>query len=199
MSKVVAMPNAGYPLRALKQLAADADKLVRRYDVLNDLPDTLREKIEATNREQIDQLIADAKKNTTLNEREQAMLAQCEAALLRFDPPSNYEDNRLKRGVICERVALLVGAFPNGAPCDPAVFVRALIEAVGSVEYLSLPALDNAVWEIIETKKFIPAISEVLEIVIKQRSVWGKRLCAIGEIAETASWALKEIEELATS
>jgi hypothetical protein len=201
--KVVAMPNTGYPLRALKQLAADADHLVWRYDVLNDLPDTFRETIEvAKSPEQIAELIAAAKNTAALNERDQATLAKCEATLQRLDPPSNYEDDgqgNLKRSVIGERVAMLVGGFPNGAPSDPAVFVRLLFEAVSSVECLSLPALDSAVWEVLETKNFFPTISEVQEIVLKQRSLWGKRICAIEEIAETSIWALREITKLAAS
>jgi hypothetical protein len=199
MSKVVAMPNPGYPLRALKQFAADADEIVRRYRELDDLGTNTYVKIEATtNREQIAKLIDAARKTATLNERDQATLAQCEAALLRFDANSNYEDDgkgNLKRSVIGERIALLVGAFPNGAPCDPAVFVRALIEAVSSID-VSLLALDSAVWEIIETKKFVPATAEVLEIVNRQHEKWGKRVCAIEELAEASNWELKQIEKL---
>jgi hypothetical protein len=199
MSKVVAMPNPGYPLRALKQFATDADQIVRRYRELDDLDTKTYLKIEAaTNREQIAKLIDAAKKTATLNERDQATLAQCEAALQRFDPDSNYDDDgkgNLKRSVIGERIALLVGAFPNSAPCDPPVFVRALIEAVSSVD-VSLLALDSAVWEIIETKKFIPAISEVLEIVKKQHEKWGERVCTIEELAHASSWELKHIEKL---
>jgi hypothetical protein len=202
MSNIVAMqPYPGHPLRALKQFAADADHLVWRYNELNDLWAVTYEKIEATkNGEQITELIAAAKKIATLNQLDQATLAQCEAALQRFDPETNYEDDgqgNLKPSVIAARIAVLVGSFPNGAPSDPAVFVRMLIDAVSSVEYLSLPTLDAAIWEIVETKKFVPTISEVLEIVRKQQSGWGKRFCAIHEIAETASWALEEIAELA--
>jgi hypothetical protein len=200
MSKVVAMPNSGYPLRALKQFATDADQIVRRYREMDDLDTNAFLKIEAaTNRVQIDQVIAAAKKTATLNERDQITLAQCEATLQRFDPDSNYEDDgkgNLKRSVIGERIALLVGSFPAGAPSDPAVYVRALIEAVGSAD-ASLLALDSAVWEIIETKKFIPAISEALEIVKKQHEKWCNRVCAIEELAEASNWELKEIEKLA--
>ena len=50
----------------------------------------------------------------------------------------------------------LVGAFPNGAPGDPEVYVGMLFEAVCAVEGLGLPALDAAVREIVATKKFFP-------------------------------------------
>jgi hypothetical protein len=99
--------------------------------------------------------------------------------------------------VIGERVALLVGAFPGGAPSDPLVFVQMLIENVCAIDYLTLPALDAAIWQIVGTKKFIPAVSEVLEIVTKQQADWSKRFCAIQEgVAESWRWALAEIEEL---
>jgi hypothetical protein len=203
VTKIVPMqPYPGYPLRSLKQFAADADRMVRRYNQLSNLPDVACQKIEAMkNDERIDdlnELIATAKKAATLSKHDEATLAQCEAALERLDPASNYEDNgqgSLKRGVIGERIAVLVGAFPNAAPSDPAVFVRMLIESICSVD-LSLPALDAAIWQIVGTKKFIPAVSEVLEVVTKQQGDWSTRVCAIQCIAETSSWALAEIEEL---
>ncbi|WOH60933.1 hypothetical protein [Bradyrhizobium sp. BWC-3-1] len=186
-------------MRELKQFAANADKIERRYHEMDDLDTKTYLKVEATtNREQIVKLIDAARKTATLNERDQTTLAQCEAALLRFDADSNYEDDgkgNLKRSVIGERIALLLGAFPNGAPCDPVVYVRALFEVVGSVD-VSLLALDSAVWEIIETKTFVPAINEVLKIVNKQHEKWRERVCAIEELAGASSWELDRIEKL---
>jgi hypothetical protein len=190
MSNIVPMqPCPGHPLRSLKRFAADADRIVRRYNEL----DNLGTEVFA---ERVDDLIT-AKAAATLNEHDEALLAQCEAARQRFEPDSNYDDDDgLKRGVIGERIAVLVGAFPNAAPGDPAVFVRMLIENVSSVDHLTMSALDAAIWEIVGTMKFIPAISEVMQIVNKQQAVWFDRFLAIQDIAETSRWIVEQIEAL---
>jgi hypothetical protein len=198
VTKIVPIqPYPGHPLRSLNRFAADADRIVRRYNELNDLPDIACQKIEAMkNGERIDELIADARQAASLNECDEALLAECQAALQRFEPEGNYDDNRLKRGVIGERLAMLVGAFPGGSPSDPVVFVTTLVESVCAIDYLTLTALDAAIWQIIGTMKFIPAVSEVLKIVNKQRADWSKRFCAIDGIDEASHWAMEEIEEL---
>ncbi len=168
---------------------------------LDDLPDLVRKKLAATtNRELIDKRIAEAKKTATLDQHDQTMLAQCEAALQEFDAAEFYEDdfkeNNLKRSVIGERIAMLVGGFPNGAPSDPMVYVRMLVKSVCTVDDLIMPALDAAIWEIIGTKKFLPAVSEVLEIVNGQTAPWNARSWAIRDLADTSRRVVAWIEEL---
>jgi hypothetical protein len=202
VTKIVPIqPYPGHPLRSLNRFAADADRIVRRYNELNDLPDFVLQKIEAMkNGEQMDatSLIADAKKAATLSKHDEALLARCQTALQLFEPEGNYDDddNRLKRGVIGERIAVLVGAFPGGSPCDPLVFVTTLVESVCAIDYLTVTALDAAIWRIVGTMKFIPAVSEVLEIVNKQQADWMKRFCSIHGIAESSHWAMGEVEAL---
>jgi hypothetical protein len=181
-------PYPGHPLRALNQFAEDADRFVRRYEALDDLPRVIREQAKALHdSDQIDKLFAEAKRTATLNEDEEAKLAWCEAALQRFDPQGNYEENDregdLKRAVIADRIAVLLGAFPNANPSDPEVYVRNLIENVSSVA-LTLPALDAAIWEIVGTKKFVPAVSEVMEVVNEQCAKWEARFSAIWGLAD---------------
>ena len=201
MSNIVPInPYPGHPLRALKQFAADADELVDLFNELDDLPDVVREKIkELESREQFDKLFADAKRTATLSEYTSDVQARCEAALQRFDPEAAYEDANpeanLKRSVIGERVAMLVGSFANASPGDPQVFVTAVIESICAVD-VSLPALDAAIWQLTGTKKFIPAVSEVLEIMNEQQEVWGKRLEAIWRIDHKSRRTLERIEAL---
>lgn len=203
MSNIVPLqPYPGHPLRSLKQFAAKADSIVWRYDRLDNLPDILREKIEATtNREQIDQLIADAKRTAVLDNHDKTLLAWCEAALERFDPEDNYEidDDKqyhLKPSVVAARIAVLVGGFPAGAPSDPAVYLKVMMEHVCSVEALSLVALDAAIWEAVGTLKFIPSVAELMVIVKRQKAQWNKRFEAIQNIAESSCWTLAEIDAL---
>jgi hypothetical protein len=202
MNNIVAMqPCPGHPLRALKQFAAKADYVALRYNQIDKLLDTLGEKIGATtNRELIDQLIADAKRTAVLDDHDKTLLAWCEAAVQRFDPDDNYEidDDKkyvLKPSVVAARIAVLVGAFPAGAPSDPTVYLKVMMEHVRSVEALSLVALDAAIWEAVGTLKFIPSVSELMVIVKRQKEQWHKRFMAIQGIAESSHWALAEIAE----
>jgi len=104
----------------------------------------------------------------------------------------------LKPSVVAARIALLVGAFPAGAPSDPAVYLKVMMEHVCSVEP-SLVELDAAIWEATGTLKFIPSVSELMVILKRQGVQWHRRIMAIQNIAEASSWALKEIAELAAS
>jgi hypothetical protein len=193
-------PYPRHPLRALNQFAVDADWLVRRYAALDELLGIVREKAKALHdSDQIGELFAEAKRTATLSEHEQSKLAWCEAALARFDPESNYVDNNreadLKRVVIGDRIAVMLGAFPNANPGDPEVFVRNLIENVSSVE-LTLPALDAAIWEIVGTMKFIPAVSEVMQVVTEQCAKWTERFYAIGSLAEQSRRIVAKLDAL---
>lgn len=203
MSNIIPInPIPGHPLKALRKFAADADRIVARHSELQHLPRIVRQKIAATkNRERIDKLIADAKRTATLSDYDETLLAWCAAALQRFDPESNYEDNdsegNLKRSVIGGRIAMLVGAFPNGAPGDPLAYVTTMVEAVCTVvEELTLPALDAAIWEITGTMKFIPAASEMLEIINRQTAAWNERSWAIRDLADTSRRTVARIEAL---
>lgn len=203
MSNIVPMqPYPGHPLRALKQFAAKADRIVWRYDALENLLADVRKKMEATtNREEIDKLFADAKRTAVLDDYDKTLLAWCEAAVERFDPEDNYEpdddkQHHLKPSVVAARIAVLVGAFPAGAPSDPAVYLKVMMEHVCSVEALSLVALDAAIWEAVGILKFIPSVSELMVIVEQQKERWHKRLLAVESFAELSHWTLVDIEEL---
>jgi len=203
VSNVVPMqPHPIQPLRSLNELAAKADHIARRYEQIDKLLDALREKLEATtDRELIDQLIADARRTVALDDRDKTLLVWCEAAMQRFDPDDAYEiddDERwlLKPSVVAPRITVLVGAFPSGSPPDPAVYLKVMMEHVCSDKALSLIELDAAIWEATGTLKFIPSVGELMVIVKRQDKQWHKRLLAVHNIAEASEWTLKEIAEL---
>ena len=205
MNKIVPLKknaNPARPLHSLKQISADADVLVSRYTEICDLYDRVRKKIEAMphTSAQLDQLFARAKITATLSERDEILLRRCTPALRVFDAAEYYEDDnlegRLRRSVIGERVAMLVGAFPNGATSDPSVYVRMMIEGVSAIDELILPALDAAVFEIVATQKFLPTISEVLQVVNAQRLPWNEKSWAIRALADESIRVLGWLEEL---
>lgn len=202
MSNIVPIQSyPGHPLRSLKQFAAKADEIVGRYDPLENLVDGLREKIEAAaDRALIDKLFADARRAVTFDKYDKTLLAWCEAAVERFDPEDSYEldagDFHLKPSVVAARIAVLVGAFPSGAPSDTSVYLKMMLEHVCSVEALNLIALDAAIWEAVGTLKFLPSASELMVIVKRQKEKWHRRFMAIRDIAEWSQGIIEEIEHL---
>jgi hypothetical protein len=176
-------------LRVLDRLAADADMLVERHDEMWQAQQQVwRDAHKLTKGEPSDEL----PNVDLLNADDEDLLAACRAALSALDSGDNYDaDGDLKRDIISGRLAGLVGAFPNGAPATPEVFVRSLLEHVAAIENLKLVELDSACQAIAQTKKFLPAISEVLDTVHEKRALWRKRLNAM-QLIEARSRELAE-------
>jgi hypothetical protein len=201
MSKIVPIRPTSL-FKALDRLATDADHVVRRHDELTDLPGVVRKKMDALkNDELIGRLFAEAKRAATLSEYDNATLARCEAAMETLDAAENYEDNDreegdLRRNVVSVRLAMLIGAFPNGSPSDPEIFARLMIEHALTVENLSLLALDSACRQIVATQKFLPTTSELLKALNQQQENWDRRYSAIYRLADTSRRVLARIEAL---
>ena len=190
------------PLRSLQQFTREADMIARRHAELDELLDLVRKKIAAAPNTpaQLDRIFSEAVTTATLSSREQAMIERCAAALWVFDADEFYENDncegKLRRSAIGERVAVLLGAFPNGAPSDPAIYVRMMIEGISAIDELIMPALDAAILQIVTTQKFLPSVSEVLEVVNAQRVPWNERSWAIRDLADKSILVLGWIGKL---
>ncbi|MBR0787392.1 hypothetical protein [Bradyrhizobium iriomotense] len=178
-------------LRALRTFADDADALVRRYDEIERL----------FRYGELSTPLAQARKIAELSANDVKVIERCIAALDQLDPAESYEDNdpeegELRRGVIKARLTILVGSFPNGAPGDPEVYVRAMLEHACSIEGLSLLAVDATCHEIVATQKFLPAVEEVVKTLSAQQAKWNERLWAIYRLADMSRRVLARIEAL---
>jgi hypothetical protein len=125
------------------------------------------------------------KRRLALDEAAQALLARFSAAELDaavaefgagwrwFERGDNYEGPRDRRVVsidfVAGRVAMLIGAFPSGTPTSPDVFARRLIEEILCLE-VTASRIELATRTLIRTRKFLPAISEVLATVRDART-----------------------------
>ncbi|MEI9922583.1 MAG: hypothetical protein WDN50_02450 [Bradyrhizobium sp.] len=94
MSKVVPIHRAQLGrLKMLNELAADADRVVRRHDEIENLVVIVR-KMEAMRRgEQLDRLIADTRRKAMLDQHDEALVARCIEALKLLDANENYDDD----------------------------------------------------------------------------------------------------------
>ena len=114
-----------------------------------------------------------------------------------LDPAENYDDDgELRRSIIKVRLASLIGAYPDGAPSDPEIYVRMMLEHVCAIEDLCLPALDAACREIVATQKFLPSPSEVLATVSDQQVKCHQRMFAITHVGRDLPGIVSLIEKL---
>lgn len=62
---------------------------------------------------------------------------------------------------IAERLALMVGSVPAGGGIDPEVYARVLVAEVGAIQP-TIGAVTAAVRALIRTRRFLPAVADVL-------------------------------------
>src|SRR6516165_525080 len=125
----------------------------------------------------------------------QKLVAKCKAGLERFNRRENFDDpddkeSELSQAYIAKRVTVMVASFPNANPSSPEGYMQMLIEHISAIEGLTEVELEGACREIVETQKFAPAISEVMEVVRKHREEWFGRYYAIRRVEEKRCEAL---------
>jgi hypothetical protein len=130
----------------------------------------------------------------------QELVARCKAGLEQFDRRENYDDpdddeSELSQEHVAKRITVMVASFPNANPSSPEGYMQMLIEHVAAVEGLTEVALESACREIVETQKFAPAISEVMEVVNKHVGQWGDRRFALHHVERTRLELIKVLTE----
>jgi hypothetical protein len=197
-SKIVPVKQSSL-FRSLDQLVEDADHIAERHANLQNLRRAVRQRKAALENGEVVSVTIDGKQ-AALSQYDEKVLERCDGLFALLDPPESYEDNDregdLRREVVSVRLASLIGAFPNGQPSDPEVYVRLLLEHVSAVEGLNLLALDTACRKIVATQKFLPTVSEVIGVLGEQQEKWNDRLWAYSNIEETSTFAMQEIEAL---
>ena len=117
----------------------------------------------------------------------QMLVAKCKVGLERFNRRENLDDpddneSELSQAYIAKRVTVMVASFPNANPSSPEGYMQMLVEHISAID-LTEVELEGACREIVETQKFAPAISEVLQMIRKHQEKWEDRYYAI-ECAE---------------
>jgi hypothetical protein len=92
-----------------------------------------------------------------------------------YDDNSNYDDEGvIRHKPVAERIALLVGSFPNAAPPSPKVYARMMIEHV-IAENPTITILESACREIERALKFPPTIAEVIQTLRARTKLFSER------------------------
>jgi hypothetical protein len=118
------------------------------------------------------------------------------AAVQAFNRPEFYQETELRpnlldcwtphqirRDVVSDQIGLLIGGFPNGTPNSPEVYTKLMIEEIVAANP-SMIALEATCRKIRRTKKFLPAIVEVLDILREQAAWWSdtwEAMCSLDE------------------
>jgi hypothetical protein len=134
--------------------------------------------------------------DVTLDEYSSELVARCREAMEVLDPEDNYDDDGcLKKSIVAKRLSLLIGAFPMGAPATPEVYTKMLVEHIANDSEVTYLALESACREITTQQKFLPTISEVLEVLATHNSTWSSRHFAIHNIKRRACELADSIAE----
>jgi hypothetical protein len=103
-------------------------------------------------------------------------------------------DHQLKRKVVAEQVAMLIGSFPTGTPSAPEVYTKLMIEEIIAANPSAM-ALESTCRQIRRTKTFLPAISEVLEALREHEKRWSDIMEAVAYFDEKLAGATKVTEQ----
>jgi hypothetical protein len=130
----------------------------------------------------------------------QKLVARCKAGLEQFDRRENYDDpdddeGELSQEYVAKRLGVMIASFPNANPSSPEGYQRMLTEHVAATEGLTEVALESACREIVETQKFAPAISEVMEVIHKHVGRWSSRRFALHHVEDTRLQLIKVLAE----
>jgi len=177
--------------RAFDDFVKMIDNLVRWSDEIEDATTTLRRPISSTDDREAAIFIADSCDD---DEETEWQIAKCRAFAEMFDPPGNYDqDKRLKREIVARRLAKLIGSFPTG-PRNLEDFSTVLLSEVEG-EQPNLIALESACRWIVRNMKFVPTVSEVVEIIGEHKERWQHRWKALDSLQKRQ----REMLELAAA
>jgi hypothetical protein len=128
-------------------------------------------------------------------------IERCRQWLRDIDREDYYEEGDedeeipiLTKKAIKERLALMLGAVHIGGPQTPEAFIKMLLEHVYDAE-VSYLALLSACRQIEETEKYVPAISELLNLLKEHDQQWGDWKWALHHIERTSNELQGEIRE----
>jgi hypothetical protein len=124
-----------------------------------------------------------------------ALVEKCKAGFEKFDRADNYDDDgTLSETHVAKRLGMMIGAFPNVNPGTPQDYARMLVEHVAAFEGLTDVALESACREIVETKKFAPAISEAMEAITDHVLKWKERRREVSHVENVRRLTIETLQ-----
>ena len=196
----VVNPPTKNVLRRFKMLADLADEVVERHDEINRASRNLFT-LRLAQAYVLQDVELPTEAQLTLTEYDRDAIQRAQALFKVLDPEHAYnEDNgdededsfTLKREVIGDRLALLIGSFPRDPVAAPENFARMLIEHVAA-ENVSCVALHTACFELVATRKAMPSIAAVMDALAEHQTRWARRRDAVFGLAEVTTLRLADL------
>jgi hypothetical protein len=180
------VPTIKRPLnkwRKFRRLSELGDELIERCNTINDLARQIRKR-------EPGQPLPDC---GGLNDYDRQRIAEFGQLLELLNPEDNYEEEDeddcvyLKRKVIRNRLALLIGSKHIGQPTTPEAYTTMLLEHVAGLDPFSYLALESACRGLETENKFLPDISEVVAAIQQHDELWYCRKHAFWIIERAAA------------
>lgn len=190
--QVPAMPKPPSKWKKFRRLMNDLDEIRERHDDMADLMGDLRHRKSGEPPPDI--------RDAQLDDYDKQQIARCRQWLPDIDRVDYYEKGDedegpiLKKKIISERLALMLGAVHIGGPQTPEAFLLLLLEHVYDAE-VSYLALESGCRQIEQTEKYVQAISEVLKVVKQDQEQWNKRKLALRGIDAISNNLQEQIRE----
>jgi hypothetical protein len=176
--------------KVLDELIEEADRIVEYFG-------ELLEQLRDLHRFERGQSAADEIPDMSEPDAEIGGVQECKSAIAVLDPQDAFDDDGcIKKAIVSKRLATMIGAYPAGAPANPEVYSRMLLEHIASDNEIGCIVLECSCREVERKHKFIPSISEVLEIIEEQKDIWEIRRNAINQIERRAQNVIETIAKL---
>jgi hypothetical protein len=167
------------PYPSFDHFVADAVELGERYAYLWDMLKRARKGAASDHAGALKLLDRIGRNFETSAGRFQEMAERCARYVELFCGGEDASDDPIRyRQEVAKQVALLIGAYPNGNPADPEIFVRMLIDDIVAAGP-TFVVLQAACHKVRRSSRFLPTIAELLEAIEEAEDEWTPRFCAI--------------------
>jgi hypothetical protein len=157
------------------QFAALGDQLVKACDQIERECKTINEVLDAGNVPS-DSLIKSAERWLARQDEYARRVKQFQEWDAYYNRPEQYEGHygRIKRRVVSEAVALLIGSFPHANPHEPKCYSRMMVEEIYACKPNAI-ILESACRHIRRTEEFMPAPARMIKAIDQECSRWCDR------------------------
>jgi hypothetical protein len=177
---------------------ADFDRFAALGDKLVEARQKIDEVVEALQDAEVpaDWQIETAERYLEQKPKLEKIMAQFRAAETFYDRDELYdrlwnkqkpeEPAQIGEKFVSDRLALLIGGFPNSAPHSPEIFSKMLFEETMARNPDAI-VLEGACRVLRRTKTFVPTIAEMLKAIQEEEGRWRDRFQAAGTAGDSCS------------
>jgi hypothetical protein len=167
----VVPPNEPQQVGLHQRRYSDFDAFTRTADALVDYYELIATALPSMTGRKVSRGYAEQVASRYSRAQLEAMVAKVEDGYAFYNRDELHEPGgnfKVKRRVVAEQVAILIGAFPNAGPHSPEAYTKLLIEEIVAATGYDAVMLEAACRKIRRTMKFVPTIAEMLDALTNQ-------------------------------